>query len=96
MLDARVVPRDLMLVGIGWVVLLCDVVAEEKIGERFESVGVATRNPNRHWVVVADVDREGLSALAIEHYDPSNALEAREQVVLTALMKMEPTDHALP
>ncbi len=85
-----------MLVGIGRVIFLGDVVAKEKIRERLESVGVATRNPNRHRIVVANVDRERLSALAIKHHNPSNAAEAREQVVLTALVKMEPADHALP
>ena len=85
-----------MLVGIGPVVFLGDVVAKEKISERFESVGMASRNPNRHRIVVPNVDREGLSALAIEHHNPSDALQTSEEVVLAALVKMEPTDHALP
>ena len=85
-----------MLVRIGGVVLLGHVVAEEQIGQSLEAVGVPAGNPDRHRVVVADVDRERLAALAIEHHDAGDAVEAGEKVVLTALVVVQPSNNAPP
>jgi hypothetical protein len=72
------------------------VVAEEHIRQSLEAVGVPPRNPDRHRVVVADVDREGLAALAIEHDDAGDALQAGEEVVLASLVIVEAADDPLP
>ena len=83
-----------MLVGIVGVVLLGHVVTEEEIGQSLEAVGVPTGNPDRHRVVVADVDREGLAALAIEHDHASDPVERCKEVVLATLVVVEPADHS--
>ena len=84
-----------MLVRLGRVVLLGHVVAEEQIGQSLEAVGVPTGNPDRHRVVVADVDREGLAGLAIEHDHTSDPVERCEEIVLAPLVVVEAADHSL-
>src|SRR5262249_38287918 len=49
-----------------------------------------------HRVVVPDVDRERLAAVAIEHDHANHAAQAREEVALAALVVVQPADHALP
>ena len=96
MLHTRVVPGNLVLVRIGWVVLLRDVVAEEQIGQSLEPVCVPAGNPNGDGVVVADVDREGLARRPVEHHHTRQAPKAGEQIVLPALVVVQPADHTLP
>jgi hypothetical protein len=47
-------------------------------------------------VLVADVDGEGLAALAVEHDHAHHPLHAREQVALAALVVVQAADHAAP
>ena len=84
-----------MLVRVGRVVLLGHVVTEEEIGQGLEAVGVMPRDVDRDQVVVADVLRESVAALAIEHDDSSHALEAGEEVVLAPFVIVQTPDHAL-
>ena len=84
-----------MLVRVGRVVLLGDEVAEEAVGERLVAVRVAARDVDRDRVVVADVLGERLARLAVEHDDAHHALQADEEVVLAALVVVQPADHAL-
>jgi len=85
-----------MLVGVFWVVLLRDVVTEEDVGQSLEAVRVATWDVERDGVLVADVLGERLARFAIEHDDACRPFEAHEEIVLSALVVMEPPDHALP
>ena len=57
---------------------------------------VPAGDPDRDGILVADVLGEGLAAAAVEHDDAGHSAQAREQVVLPALVVMEPSDHALP
>src|SRR6476619_5387426 len=94
MMNARVVPPDLVLVRVGWVVLLGHVVDEEQVGERLEAVRVAAGDVQRNGVLVADVLRERLARLAVEDDDAGHALEAAEEIVLATLVVVEAADHA--
>ena len=94
-LDARIVPRDAVLVRIGRVVLLGDEVREERVGERLVAVRVDAGDVDRDRVVVADVLGERLAAcVAVEHDDAHHSREADEEVVLAALVVVEAADHA--
>ncbi len=84
-----------MLVRVGRVVFLGHVVTEEEIRQGFEAVGVMPRDVDRDQVVVADVLREGLAGLAIEHHNAGGPLQAREEVVLAALVIVQTANHAL-
>ena len=85
-----------MLVWIGRVVLLGDVVAEQEIRQGLEAVGVPSRDVDRDRVVVADVEREGLTCLAVQHDDSRRPLETGEEVVLPALVVMQAADDPFP
>jgi hypothetical protein len=78
------------------VVLLGDVVTEEDVGERLEPVGVVAGHVDGHGIVVADVAGPRLAALAVEHDDARRSAQAREEVVLVALVVVEAADDALP
>ena len=84
-----------MLVWIGRVVLLGHVVTEEEIGQRLEAMGVMPRDVDRHQIVVADVFREGLAGLAIEHHHAGSPLQAGEEIVLAPFVIVQAADHAL-
>ena len=84
-----------MLVRVGRVVLLGHVVAEEAVGERLEAVRVVAGDVDGDRVVVADVLGERLAGLAVEDDDARHPLQAREEVVLAALVVVEAADHAL-
>ena len=58
-----------------------------------QPVSVAARNVERHGVVIADVLGESYPGLPVEHDDTRRSLEAREEVVLAALVVVEATDH---
>src|ERR1051325_299673 len=47
-------------------------------------------------VLVADVLRERLAALAVEDDDAHHSLQAREEVALASLVVVQPADDALP
>ena len=94
--DARVVPRDAVLVRVSRVVLLRDEVTEEAVGERLVPVRVDARHVDRDRVVLADVLGERLAGLAVEHDDAHHALEAEEEVVLSALVVVQRANHTLP
>src|SRR5262249_41010285 len=59
---------------------------------------VAVRMPagdvDRDGIVVADVLRERLPGLAVEHHDPDHPLEAHEEIVLPTLVVVQRTNHA--
>ena len=92
---ARIVPGDSLLVGIGRVVLLGHVIDEQQIGQRLEAVGVASRDVQRHGVVVADVLGERRAGEAVEHDDAGRPLQAGEEVVLATLVEVKAPDDAL-
>lgn len=92
MFDARIVPRDGVLVGILHVVLLAHVVAEEHIRQGFVAMREEPGNVDGHRVVVPDVDRERLAALPVEEYDARPSGQAGEKVVLTPLVVMQALD----
>ena len=94
MLDARIVPRDAVLVRIGRVVLLRDEIGEEGVRQRLVAVGVDAGDVDRDRVLVADVLGERLAGGAVEHDDAHHPLEADEEVVLAALVIVEAADHA--
>jgi hypothetical protein len=72
------------------------VVTEEEIGERLEAVGAPAGNVDGDRVVVADVLAERLAGLEVEHDDASRPLEAREDIVLAALVVVQATQRAAP
>ena len=76
MRDARVVPGNRVLVGVGRVELDRDVVAEEDVRQRLEAMRVVAGDVDRDRVVLADVLGERLARLAIENDDPSGAVLA--------------------
>ena len=57
-------------------------------------MGVAAGDVERDRVLVADVLGERLARVAVEHDDAGHALQAGEEVVLAALVVVEPADHA--
>ena len=83
-----------MLVGLRRVVLDRDVVAEEDVRERFEAVRVVPGDVDGDGILLADVLRERVAARAVEHHDPGGPAEAREEVVLPALVVVEAAEHA--
>ena len=83
-----------MLVGIRRVVFLGDEIREQAVGERLVAVRMDARDVDGDRVVVSDVLAERLPRLAIEHDDAHHPLEADEEVVLAALVEMQPADHA--
>ena len=85
-----------MLVGVGGVVLLGHVITEQDVRQRLEAVRVMTRDVQRDRVLVADVLRERLAGVAIEHDHARRPLQAHEEVVLAALVVVQPADDALP
>src|SRR3989440_7977329 len=93
--DALVAPAEAVLVRVGRVVLGRDVVAEEEIGERLEAVRVLPGDVERDRVLVADVEAERLAGPAVEDDHPGHALKAGEEIVLAALVVVQPPDHAL-
>ena len=84
-----------MLVGVGGVVLLGHVVTEEHVRQCLEPVRVVARDIERDGIVLADVLGERLPRAAIEDDDASVPLEAYEEVVLAALVVVEPADDAV-
>ena len=82
-------------VRVGWVVLLGHVITEEEIGERLEAVRVVAGDVDGDRILVADVLGERLAALAIEHDHASHPLQAGEEVVLPALVEVQPANHTL-
>jgi hypothetical protein len=92
--DARIVPRHAVLVRLRRVVLLGHEVTEQTVGERFVAVRLRARDVERDRVVLADVLREGLAGLAVEHDDAHHPLQAEEEVVLAALVVVQRADHA--
>ena len=82
-----------MLVGIGRVVLLGDVVAEDETGQSLEAVRMTARDVQRDRVVVPDVLGEDLARRAVEDDDASRATKACEEVVLPALVVVQPADN---
>ncbi len=93
-LHARVVPGDPVLVGIGRIVLLGDVIDEQKVGQRLESVCMAPRDVQRDRVLVTDVLGERRPRRSVENDHARRPLKAREQVVLATLVVVEASDHA--
>src|SRR3954465_4150893 len=87
-----VVPRQLVLVGIVRVVLLGDVVEHQHVGPARRSVREIARHVDRSEVAVPDVLGEGLARLTVERHDASLALQAHEEVVLPALVVMQPAN----
>ena len=77
--------------GVG---LLGGEMQEEAGGEGRVAVGVRAGNVDRKGVVVADVLGEDLAALAVEHDDANHPLETDEEIVLAALVVMQPADNA--
>src|SRR5581483_1484698 len=94
--DARVVPRDPVLVRLGGVVLLRHVIEEQAVGQRLVSVRMAARDVDADEVLVADVLGERLTAIAVHDDDAGRPLKADEEVVLAALVVVEAADDALP
>ena len=92
--DARIVPGNAVLVGIGRVVLLGHVVAEQDVRQRLEAVRVDAGDVDRGRVVVADVLGERLAGRPVEDDDAGRSLEADEEVVLAALVVVQAADHA--
>ena len=72
-----------------------DVVTEEQVGERLEAVRVDAGDVDRDRVLVADVLSERLAGRAVEDDDARRSLEAREQVVLAALVVVQAADRPL-
>src|SRR5213082_3468474 len=95
MADALVVPGDPVLVGLGAVVFLGHEIREQTVGERLVSVRVNPRDVDGDGILVADVLGERLAGCAVEHDDAHHAAEAHEDVVLPALVVVQPTDDAL-
>jgi hypothetical protein len=93
--DTLVVPRDPVLVRLRGVVLLRRVVDEEDVRQRLEPVRVLPRHVDGERVVVADVDADRLTALAVEDDDAGRPPEADEEVVLATVVVVEATDHTL-
>ncbi len=94
--DARVTPAEALLVRLRRVVLLRHVVAEEEVRERLVTVRVMPRNVDRDRVLVTDVLAERLAARTVEDDHTRRPLETGKEVVLAALVVVEPSDHALP
>ena len=63
--DARVVPRNPLLIGILAIVLDRYLVAQKYVRQGLEAMRVIARDPNTDRVIVADVDTEGIVALAV-------------------------------
>ena len=78
------------------VVLHGDVVREEAVRQRFEAVRVSAGHVDGGGVRLADVEAERLAAGPVEDDDASHAGEASEEVVLAALVVVQPADDALP
>src|SRR2546421_9685761 len=51
-------------------------------------------NVDRDWIVVADVLGERLAALAVQHDDTHCSPQTDEEIVLAALVVVQPADHA--
>jgi hypothetical protein len=94
-LDPRVVPGDLVLIGVGRVVLLGHVVTEEKIAQGLEAVGVPARDVHGDEVVLADVGRKRLPGLAVEDDNARRPLQTGEEVVLAPFVVVQAADDAL-
>ena len=77
-----------MLVRVGGIVLRRDVVAEQQIRQRLEPVGMVPRNVESHGIVLADVGREDLAAPSVQDHHPCHPRQAREEIVLPALVEM--------
>ena len=70
-----------------------DVVAEQESVSASKPCACAP-GPDRDRVVVADVARERLARLAVEDDDAGRPLRQHEEVVLAALVVVQPADHA--
>ena len=79
-----------MLVGILGVVLLGHVVEEEAVRQRLVAVRVDARDVDADGIVVADVLGERLAALPVEHDDAHHPVHAQEEIVLPALVEVQP------
>src|SRR4051794_21116263 len=91
-----IVPRQLVLVRVGRVVLLGDVVEHQHVGERLEAVREVARHVHGSEVAVADVLAESLPRVAVEGDDARPSLQADEQVVPAPLMVMQASNRSLP
>src|SRR5581483_7845924 len=94
--DARVVPRNAVLVRIRRVVLGGDEVGEERVRQRLVAVRVAAGDVDCDGIVVADVLDVHVAALPVEDDDADGSLQTDEEVVLAALVVVQTADHALP
>src|SRR5205814_2199642 len=66
----------------------------EDVGEGLEAVCERALDVDRRRVGVADVSGERLAAPGVEHDDARGALEADEEIVLAALVVVQPPDDA--
>src|SRR5581483_6271387 len=78
----------------GGVVLLRHEVREERVRQRLVAVRVDAGDIDRGGIRVADVLGEGLAGRAVENDDAHGPGEADEEIVLAALVVMEPANDA--
>ena len=83
-----------MLVGVARVVFLGNEVHEQAVGQRFVSMRIRAGDVERDRVVVTDVLREHLAAVAIENDHAHHPRQTHEEIVLTALVVVQAADHA--